>query len=197
MVQMRKVLCYDATPAERMLLLSGSSSRRQNPEPIVGQTGQWMYYCTSRFCKVLSRHGGKSCLFRNPIELDHLVREDAWKFWVARVAVCTGWALMGTFLLALCFIRLALANRGASRRGETGDYGESGFRQQQVNLWYRWYLYRLDQSAIFSTYRHAAYVSYTYWIYGKLGADIRKVLPSCAVSLIRNVSNPFGLGRLW
>ncbi|KAJ8048299.1 hypothetical protein HOLleu_00552 [Holothuria leucospilota] len=35
------------------------------------------------------------------------------------------------------------------------------------------------------TYRYAAYRMFTYWVYGKLGQGVRKVVPACAVSKIR------------
>ena len=34
-------------------------------------------------------------------------------------------------------------------------------------------------------YRFAAYKSYTYWIYGKLGRNNHRVVPACAVTAIR------------
>ena len=34
-------------------------------------------------------------------------------------------------------------------------------------------------------YRFAAYKSYIYWIYGKLGRNNRRVVPACAVTAIR------------
>ena len=34
-------------------------------------------------------------------------------------------------------------------------------------------------------YRFAAYNSYIYWIYGKLGRNNRRVVPACAVTAIR------------
>ncbi|KAJ8048794.1 P2X purinoceptor 7 [Holothuria leucospilota] len=35
------------------------------------------------------------------------------------------------------------------------------------------------------TYRYAAYRMFTYWVHGKLGQGVRKVVPACAVSKIR------------
>ena len=34
-------------------------------------------------------------------------------------------------------------------------------------------------------YRSAAYKSFIYWIYGKLGRNNRRVVPACAVTAIR------------
>ena len=35
------------------------------------------------------------------------------------------------------------------------------------------------------TYRLLAYKNFTEWVYGRLGKGVRKVIPSCAVNLIR------------
>ncbi|XP_077867310.1 P2X purinoceptor 7-like, partial [Saccoglossus kowalevskii] len=35
------------------------------------------------------------------------------------------------------------------------------------------------------TYRWAAYTQFTYWIYNKLGRNVRRVIPSCVVWAVR------------
>ena len=51
-----------------------------------------------------------------------------------------------------------------------------------------WHHFSGEQSVLCNkSFRFIAYKQYIWWIYGKLGKDIRKPIPSCIVNKVRNI----------